>query len=155
MNIFIKSVEKVQVSLKSEQHSGYVTWRFMYIYDNFSLSSSQNEKCFRQTLHGKSKHTFHVLKLFFPESCRLWNNVKKYVTAGQATDDNIIWRMCFAHWIKTATDTNSEYVILTAFPRQQWLRERASMLRYTYTACRFFSETKWQGTDIVAYRRGS
>ena len=27
----------------------------------------------------------------------------------------------------------TEYVILFAFPLQQWLRERASMLRYTYS----------------------
>ena len=33
--------------------------------------------------------------------------------------------------ITKATETCSEYVILVAFPRQQWLRERASMLRYT------------------------
>jgi len=31
-----------------------------------------------------------------------------------------------------ATDKHSEYVILIAFPRQQWLRERNSVLRYTY-----------------------
>ena len=30
------------------------------------------------------------------------------------------------------TDTHSEYVKLIAFPRQQWLRERASVWRYTY-----------------------
>jgi len=30
---------------------------------------------------------------------------------------------------------HSEYVILIAFPLQQWLRERTSMLRYTYIAC--------------------
>jgi len=28
--------------------------------------------------------------------------------------------------------THSKYVILIAFPLQQWLRERASMLRYTH-----------------------
>jgi hypothetical protein len=28
-----------------------------------------------------------------------------------------------------------QYVILIAFPQQQWLRKRASMLRYTYIAC--------------------
>ena len=28
-----------------------------------------------------------------------------------------------------------QYVILIAFPQQQWFRERASMLRYTYIAC--------------------
>jgi len=34
-----------------------------------------------------------------------------------------------------ATNTHSEYVILIAFPRQQWLHERASVLRYTYISC--------------------
>ena len=34
-----------------------------------------------------------------------------------------------------ATNTHSEYLTPIAFPRQQWLRERASMLRHTYTAC--------------------
>jgi len=29
-------------------------------------------------------------------------------------------------------DTHSEYVILVSFSQQHWLRERASMLRYTY-----------------------
>jgi len=55
--------------------------------------------------------------------------VEKYGGAGRATDDNIIWRMKFARWIINATDTHSEYVILVAFPRQQWLCEHASMLR--------------------------
>jgi hypothetical protein len=61
--------------------------------------------------------------------------VEKYGTARQATEDNIIRRMCFACWITKATDTHSEYVIFIAFARQQWLRERASILRYTFTAC--------------------
>jgi hypothetical protein len=33
------------------------------------------------------------------------------------------------------TNTHLEYVILIAFPLQQWLHERASLLRYTYIAC--------------------
>jgi hypothetical protein len=40
-----------------------------------------------------------------------------------------IGRMRFARWITKATDTHSEYVIVITFPRQQWLRERASTLR--------------------------
>jgi hypothetical protein len=36
---------------------------------------------------------------------------------------------------RSCTDTHSEYVIVSAFPRQHWLRERASMLRYAYIAC--------------------
>jgi hypothetical protein len=67
---------------------------------------------------------------FFRKSCRGRDR--------QATDDNIIRRMRFACWITKAIDTHSEYVILIAFPRQQWLRERASVLRYKYIACRVF-----------------
>ena len=43
-----------------------------------------------------------------------------------------IWRMRIAWSIPKATDTHSEYVILIAFPLQQWLHQRAWMLRYTY-----------------------
>ena len=44
--------------------------------------------------------------------------------------------MRIACWIPKATDTHSEYVILTAFPQQQRLRERVLTLRYTHAACR-------------------
>ena len=38
------------------------------------------------------------------------------------------WRMRFACWMSQATNTDSEYVILIAFPPQQWLHEGASLL---------------------------
>jgi len=37
--------------------------------------------------------------------------------------------------ILKATNTHSEYVIFIVFPLQQWLHERASLLRYTCTGC--------------------
>jgi hypothetical protein len=40
-----------------------------------------------------------------------------------------------ACWITKATETRPEYVILIAFPLQQWLRERASILRFAYIVC--------------------
>jgi hypothetical protein len=40
-----------------------------------------------------------------------------------------------ACWIRKATDAHSGYVILFASPLQQWLYERASMLRFTQIAC--------------------
>jgi len=46
-----------------------------------------------------------------------------------------IWSMCFTCWITKATNTHSEYAILIAFPRQQWLQERALNLCCTYIAC--------------------
>ena len=42
--------------------------------------------------------------------------------------------MRIACWITKATDTHSEYVILTVFALQQSLHERTSLLRYTYIA---------------------
>ena len=56
-------------------------------------------------------------------------------TAGRTTDDNIKRRMHIACWIPKATSTHSQYVVLIAFPLQQWLNQRASVLRYTYVAC--------------------
>jgi hypothetical protein len=56
--------------------------------------------------------------------------VEKYGGAGQATGDNIMWRLRIACWIPEATDIHSEYVILIALPRQYMLHERASMLLY-------------------------
>jgi hypothetical protein len=54
---------------------------------------------------------------------------------GQATDDNMIRRIRIEFWITKAADKHSEYVMLIAFLRSQWLSERASMLRHTYIAC--------------------
>ena len=72
-----------------------------------------------------------------------------------ATNDNTTWRMRVARWISTATcarahahdhapgharthpraHTHSEKCkILIAFSRQQWFRERASLLHDTYIA---------------------
>jgi hypothetical protein len=65
--------------------------------------------------------------------------LEKYCTAGQA--QVTIWRMRIGCWIPKATNTHSEhvtrcfFVILIAFPLQQWQHERAPMLRYAHTAC--------------------
>ena len=50
--------------------------------------------------------------------------------------------MRIACWIHKVTDAHSECVILIAFPRQQWLRERTSVLRYTYIASIVVAETE-------------
>ena len=43
----------------------------------------------------------------------------KYGRAGQATDENIIRRMCIACRVNRATNMHSEYVILIDSQRQQ------------------------------------
>jgi hypothetical protein len=71
---------------------------------------------------NKNKRKFFF---FFFENRAIYYISEKYGRARLATDNNIIRRMRFACWITKATDTHSEYVILIAFPRQQWLRERS------------------------------
>ena len=61
-----------------------------------------------------------------------WENVEKYGTVVQSTEDNITRLM-----IHKATNTYSEYVILIDFPQQQLLPEIASALRYTYSTGAF------------------
>jgi hypothetical protein len=56
--------------------------------------------------------------------------VEKYDTAREVIHDNKTPRMRFASWTTNATNTHSEYDIRITFPPQQWLRERASILRY-------------------------
>ena len=60
----------------------------------------------------------------------MWNNI---VEPGRPQMK--IWHMRIASWVTKATNTHSQYVVLTAFPLQQWLHERVCMLRYTYIAC--------------------
>ena len=88
-----KSVEKIQVLLKSDKNNGYSTWRPIYIFDYRSLKSSQSEKGFRQNLL-KKKNTHFILSSFFRKSCHVWDNVEEYSTARQATDDNIAHAHC-------------------------------------------------------------
>ena len=71
---------------------------------------------------------------FFRKSCLYEIMWKKYCRAGQATDDNMAHAHC---WIPMATNTHSGCLNVIAFPLQQWLHERASMLLYTYIASLF------------------
>ena len=57
------------------------------------------------------------------------------VESRQATDDSMIRRMRFACSVAKATNTYSQCILLITFPRQQWLHECASVLRFTYVAC--------------------
>jgi len=79
----------------------------------------------------ENQNTHLVFSNFFRKSCLLCENVEKYCRAGQATDDI----MAHAHFVLDTEGykyTHSEYVILIAFPLQQWLHERASMLFYSH-----------------------
>jgi hypothetical protein len=103
-------------------------------FNNISRNSSQNKMIQTKVVEGIKTHTLCSV-FFFLKILPLWDNVEKYCRAGQATDDNITRCMHSACRISKATNTHSQQVILLAFLLQQFLHERASTLRYTYTAC--------------------
>ena len=59
----------------------------------------------------------------------MWNNILE-----QGRSEIIIWCMRIAWWITKVVNTHPEYVMLIAFPLQQWLHEKAPLLRYTLLA---------------------
>ena len=64
--------------------------------------------------------------------------MEKYGKTRHATDDTITRRIRFTCCITKHTGTNAEYVIITALPLKQWLRERASMLHLYGTVCHVY-----------------
>jgi hypothetical protein len=59
--------------------------------------------------------------------------LEKYATARQTKYDNIIRHVPCR--MTRATNTHSQHVLIIGFVRQQYLRERACMLRYMYIVC--------------------
>jgi hypothetical protein len=127
-NDFSKICRKNQVLLVWQEcrvtlHEDLCT--FMISPSVFLIIGSVSEKSCRE---NQNKHfTFNN---FLRNSRRLWEKVEKICTTGEAPDDNIKRRTRCSGWITKATNTHSECVIFIAFPLQQWLRERDSMLRY-------------------------
>ena len=74
---------------------------------------------------------------FFPDNRATYEIIWKNIVEPERPQMTI-WRMRIACWIPKATDIHTEYAILIAFPTQQWLHERASLLRYTYISSLIF-----------------
>jgi hypothetical protein len=102
--------------------------------------------------YRENQNTHFMFSNFFfnIKSCRLWDNVEKYGATRGTIDDNR--HMRFTCWVSKAKGAHTrlrthpharidadthKYVIFTSFPRQQWFLDSASLLRYTYIACRF------------------
>jgi hypothetical protein len=109
--VFFENVDKIQVWLKSNKNNGYQKCRPMYIYD-ISMNSSQNEKCFRQKLYTKSKHTFCVQSLF-PKTApfmTMWKIL--YSRTSHRRQHGVC---ALGDGLHKATNTHSGYVTFIAF----------------------------------------
>jgi hypothetical protein len=131
-------------------NNGYFTWRSFDIYKYFlflilfGMGNLSDKSCRENQKHILCSITF------FRKSRRLWDNVEKYGWARQATDDVAIWRMRVACWISKTTYTHAHVHAhalghthaqarthtrtcnMYFFSTATMIRERASILRYTY-----------------------
>jgi hypothetical protein len=127
-NIFRKSVEKIQVSLKSNKNNRYFTWRPTYVFD-LSRSILLTVRNVSDKICKENKNTqFYGQCLFFFENSAVYVIVwKSIVESGRSQVTILCTRI--GHWVPKATNTDSECVIAIAFPQQQWFHKRASTLR--------------------------
>jgi hypothetical protein len=92
------------------------TYTILWLY----LAQSFLEREIFQTNLGKKIKTYFIVQKYCVENCAvyeiMWENI-----AHSDTPQMTIWRMRIVCWISEATDTHSQYVILTDFPLQQWL----------------------------------
>ena len=81
-----------------------------------------------QTEAAEEIKTLFMFSNLFPENRTLYEIM---LGGGGGTRYGQTGHVRFTCWIPKVTNIHSEYVILVAFPPQEWLQERASMLRYT------------------------
>jgi len=105
--------------MKTNDHLWY------YIISRSVLHRMRNVSDRNRRENQNTHFVFNKVPLHRRKSCRLCDNVGKRGTARDVTDDSIIRRMRNVRWIPKATKTNTEYVMLIAFPLQKWLQEWA------------------------------
>jgi hypothetical protein len=97
----------------------------VYILDHVSLSSPYKEKYFEKICKENQNIYFTLYNFFFRKSCRLWDNVKNIFDSGRS--QMTIWLIRIACLIPKATNTQSKYAVLIAFPLQQQLHDGTSV----------------------------
>jgi len=120
LNIFRKSIHKVQILLKSDNITGTLhedKYTFLIISRSFFLRMRNvSDKISRE-----HRNTHFILNNFFPKDRDVYEITWKNILEPDRS---------VACWMTKATITHSEYVINIAFPHQQWLYVRASLLYY-------------------------
>ena len=113
--IFPKSVEKIQVSLKSDKNKVLYMKTSAHFWSRLVQFFLEWEML-QTNVVGKIR-THFMFNNFFLKSCHLWDNMEKYYRTRQATDGNMAQahcildtygykqtlRICNVHFLSTAT----------------------------------------------------
>jgi hypothetical protein len=113
--IFRKTVEQIQVSLKSDNNNGYFACRHFFTIFCSVLLRMRNvsDKSYGEN-HNTHFSSIYVYIFFFENPTAygiLWKNI-----VNPNRPRMIVWCMRVACWIPQATNTVSEYIIIIAFP---------------------------------------
>ena len=130
--IFRKSVEKIQ----AYSNATGITFTlqedlciFIIIFRSFIVRS--------RNVSGKTcrenQNTYFMFDFFFLENHTIYEIMWKNKVEPNRPQTATRW-MGFGWWIPKATNTHSEYVILIAFPQQQWLQNGPQWYVYMYIA---------------------
>ena len=154
LSIFRKSIEKIQVWLKSDNNNGYFTWVPIYIFIVstsilFRIRNVSDNSC------RENQNTHYLFNSFFFKSYSLWDNVEKFYRVWQP--QMTIWRMNIECRITKAIHTHTQYVIFIAFLLQQLIVRTRLNLTYTYIAClvyytrdyKYFYARIWEQNSII------
>ena len=95
-------------------------------------SVASGTPCISGKIYTDNQHILFWMPFFFSSSFENRAVYKVMLNTVQPGRSRMtIRRMCIECYIPKATNTLSEYVILIAFPPQQWLHERASLFSFT------------------------
>jgi hypothetical protein len=136
LGIFRKSVEKIQVLLKSDNNNRYFTWRPIQISDHISLSSSYNDKCFIQSCR-ENQNTHFVFGNFVFDNravCEImWKN-----NAERGRPKMTVWLMHIACRIPKARHTHRLCNTRCFSTTTMVVRKSRNVALYIYTLPVFF-----------------
>jgi hypothetical protein len=127
LKIFRRSVDKIQISLQSEKNKGHFTWRPTCNFLNTSRSFLLRMRNVSDKSCRENQNThFEFSNFFFNPAAYeiMWKDIVEW-----GRPQMTIWRTRIAFLVPKTTNTHTVCVILIAFPLQQSLQERASMLR--------------------------
>jgi hypothetical protein len=135
-SIFQKSVETIEIWLKSDKNTGHFPWRPIHFFYLWSRPILLRMRTISYRSRRENQNTHFLFNTYFPKTVPLTRQCKGILVGPDRPQMAIRcmaqWKR-IACWITTATDTQSEYVILIASPQQKLLRERASiLLLYVY-----------------------
>ena len=134
----------IKITIILQNTNSYLVWAslahhlvahnctIVYIFYHILLFFLEWEMFWRKVVENIKTHILYSIIVFENHVAYeiMWKN-----TVELGRPQMTIWCMHISCWIPKATNRHSEYIILIAFPLQQWLHKSASVLCYTYIVC--------------------